>query len=215
MNDKLQTLVIVDDDEAVRDSLGALLEVHGFETTKFADATSFLNALPLATAHCLLLDVRMPDMSGLDVLKELPNRAPDLPVVIITGHGDVPMAVEALHAGAGDFIEKPFDEHKLLEAISRAVENRKANENAEAALPVDPELKAIFERLTPREMDVMRQLVIGHPNKIIAHNLGLSPRTVEIHRSRVLEKTQAQSLSHLVRMAIKGGLDPEMVSPSG
>jgi len=125
-------------------------------------------------------------------------------VIMVTGHGDVPLAVRAMRAGAVDFVEKPFEESRLLQSIEQAVKSA-----APAPVATDASLTARFARLTPREMDVMRQMVIGHPNKIIAYNLGLSPRTVEIHRGRVMQKAEAESLSHLVRMAIKAGHDPD------
>lgn len=207
MTDESQNIYILDDDEAVRESLAALLEIHGYNTRSFSTATAFLEILPAPEADCLLLDVRLPDMDGLEVLKKLSVQTPSLPVIMITGHGDVPMAVEALHAGASDFIEKPFDDHKLVDAMKKAIAAKLAN--VAGTIIADPGIRVVFDRLTPREFDVLHQMVIGHPNKIIAHNLGLSPRTVEIHRSRVLEKTEAQSLSHLVRMAVKAGLDPD------
>jgi len=200
-----RAIFVVDDDEAVRDSLDALLQSSGHATCLFATATEFLDVAGDAEPGCLLLDVRLPDADGLDVLQRLVGAGFRAPVIIITGHGDVPMAVRAMRNGATDFIEKPFDPDALLDAVGRALETRQqlGRTSAQAS-----EAMARFERLTPRETDVMRHLVIGQPNKIIAHELGVSPRTVEVHRARVMEKTGAESLSHLVRMAIAAGIEP-------
>lgn len=200
-----KTIYVVDDDEAVRDSLDALLQSSGHATSLFATATEFLDVAGDAEPGCLLLDVRLPDADGLDVLQRLVGAGFGAPIIIITGHGDVPMAVRAMRNGAMDFIEKPFDPNVLLDAVGRALEVRQEQSRTSAQAS---EAKARFERLTPRETDVMEQLVIGQPNKIIAYELGLSPRTVEVHRARVMEKTGAESLSHLVRMAIAAGIDP-------
>ncbi len=146
----------------------------------------------------------MPGLDGLAVLERMGAARAGVPVIMVTGHADVPVAVRAMQAGAVDFVEKPFEPDHLLSSIERALAAAPP-----APITVDPELRQRFAQLTPREIDVMRQLVIGHPNKIIGHNLGMSPRTVEIHRGRVMEKTGAESLSHLVRMAIKAGYDPD------
>jgi two-component system response regulator FixJ len=145
-------------------------------------------------------------MDGLTLLETMGTDRRGVPVIMVTGHGDVPLAVRAMQAGAVDFIEKPFEEARLLQGIEQAIASA-----ASAPVATDANLTAQFARLTPRETDVMRQMVIGHPNKIIAYNLGLSPRTVEIHRGRVMQKTGAESLSHLVRLAIKAGHDPDTV----
>jgi two-component system, LuxR family, response regulator FixJ len=138
------------------------------------------------------------------VLEQLAIAHGRVPVIMMTAHADVPMAVRAMQAGAADFVEKPFEEGRLVGSIERA-----SAAGGPAAPAPGPALRARFQQLTPRELDVMRQLVIGHPNKVIGHNLGMSPRTVEIHRGRVMEKTGAESLSHLVRMAIRAGFDPD------
>ena len=191
---------VLDDDDAVRDSLCALLDMAGYATEDFPTAKAFLDGFAGEAAICAFLDVRLPDGSGLDVSRALRKMAPGLPVVIMTGHADVPMAVEAMREGVCDFIEKPFEETRMLESLERA--QSQINPSA------DPDLAARFETLTPRETDVLHELIAGHPNKIIAHNLGLGPRTVEVHRSRVMKKTKSPSLSHLVRMAIEAGIDP-------
>jgi two-component system response regulator FixJ len=198
------TVYIVDDDAAVRESIDALLCSEGFVTAAFGSPREFLERFKPAGVACVLLDVRMPEMDGLAVLERLAPAGRGTPVIMITAHGDVPLAVRAMQAGAVDFVEKPFEKDRLIGSIRRATA---------AGLPsppaVDLALKARFEQLTPREMDVMRELVIGHPNKIIGRNLGMSPRTVEIHRGRIMEKTCAESLSHLVRMAMRAGFDPD------
>ena len=198
---------IVDDDEAVRDSLSNLLSVAGHANCAFASAAEFAERRADLDMGCLLLDVRLPDADGIDVLEDLIAKKFDTPVIIITGHGDVPMAVKAMKIGASDFIQKPFDVDALLKAVEQALENRTAMERTNARAE---EARAAFKALTPREADVMRELIIGRPNKIIAYELGLSPRTVEVHRARVMRKTGAQSLSHLVRMAISAGIDPQV-----
>lgn len=199
------TIFIVDDDPAVCESTEALVSTLGYPTVAFTSSGDFLERFDSAEAACVLLDVRMPGMDGLTLLERLGAACAGVPVIMVTGHADVPMAVRAMQAGAVDFVEKPFEPDRLLASIERAL----AGTPIPAAAPADPALRDRFAQLTPRETDVMRQLVIGHPNKIIAHKLGMSPRTVEIHRGRVMEKTGAESLSHLVRMALKAGYDPE------
>jgi two-component system response regulator FixJ len=198
---------VVDDDDAVRDSLEALLGASGFETVTHSDGPAFLSSYDPEITLCVLLDVRMPQMDGLEVQEWIAQRGDAPPIIIITGHGDVTMAVRAMKAGAFDFVEKPFNPRALVERVEAAVRwaaigraERQRTEEAHARLGA----------LTPREMDVLKQLLIGHPNKVIARELGLSPRTVEVHRARVMEKTGAESLSHLVRMAIAAGLDLEL-----
>ena len=198
-------IYVVDDDDAVRESLTALLESAGLTVEAHASGRKFLEALALARSGCLLLDVRMPDMGGLELQEILAARGISLPTVIITGHGDVPLAVKAMKAGAVDFIEKPFKDEVILDCIRRALalDERVRRQQSSAA-----EVRALMARLTPREREVLEQLVIGQSNKVIAFELGISPRTVEIHRARVMEKMRAQSLSHLVRMALVAGVEP-------
>lgn len=203
--DSKRKIYIVDDDEAVRDSLQILTESYDYETETFGSGTEFLASLDGVGAGCVLLDVRMPDIDGLEIQARLAEVNPALAVIIITGHGDVPMAVRAMKAGAFDFIEKPFTDDALIGSLRRAWD---ANQEA-AAQPDrngDSELLQRIDNLTPRERDVLNQLIIGRPNKIIAYELGISPRTVEVHRARVMDKMQAKSLSHLVRMALSAGL---------
>jgi two-component system response regulator FixJ len=199
------TVFIVDDDDAVRDSLGALVESAGLTAEPFASGIQFLDALGPERTGCVLLDVQMPDLGGLEIQERLAASQPALHVIIITGHGDVPLAVKAMKAGAVDFIEKPFDDGVLLDCVQRALAESQRGQAGEAAAAG---LEGLGQ-LTPRERDVLHQLIVGNPNKVIAYELGISPRTVEVHRARVMEKMQAKSLSHLVRMALAAGVDPE------
>ena len=197
------TIFIVDDDPAVCESTEALVSTLGHPTASFTSAADFLQSFDATRAGCVLLDVRMPGIDGLTLLERLGAGRAGVPVIMVTGHGDVPMAVRAMQRGAVDFVQKPYEPDRLLASIERALAGR------QSVAPPAPPLAQRFQQLTPRETDVMRQLVIGHPNKVIARNLGMSPRTVEIHRGRVMEKTGAESLSHLVRMALKAGFDPD------
>lgn len=201
---------IVDDDDAVRDSLEALVDSAGLAVESFSSGTMFLKAVAAERGGCVLLDVQMPDLGGLEIQARLAASHPDLRVIIVTGHGDVPLAVKAMKAGAFDFIEKPFDDEALLECVRRALAETgpAANRREQPADGAESGLSGLTQ-LTPRERDVLQQLIIGNPNKVIAYELGISPRTVEVHRARVMEKMQARNLSHLVRMALAAGLDPE------
>jgi two-component system response regulator FixJ len=207
MSNRPTRIFVVDDDAGVRESLEALLFSAGFETELYASAADFLDRFEPTDAACLLLDVRMPGMDGLTLLETLGAQRGGIPVVMMTAHGDVPMAVRAMRAGAADFVEKPFARDHLLDIIRRA--SSRAAPAVPAAQPIDPQLESRFAELTPRESEVMQRMVIGEPNKVIAHQLGISPRTVEVHRGRVMSKTGAKSLSHLVRMAIHAGLDTD------
>ncbi len=197
---------VVDDDEAVRDSLMALLDAVGLKAQAYGSAREFLDGYDSSQPGCLVLDVRMPGMSGLELQKKLAASQFRVPVIIITGHGDIPMAVEAMKAGAVDFIEKPFREDTLLDGIRRALAQCAPAPRGEAA---SAEHNERIAQLTPREREVLERLVIGEPNKVIAFGLGISPRTVEIHRARVMAKMEARSLSQLVRMALAAGIDPD------
>lgn len=195
---------IVDDDEAVRDSLGVLLETMGYAIRAFESGPDFLDNCTTLETACVLLDVRMPKMSGLEVQKRLTEIRPDLPVIIVTGHGDVPMAVQAMQAGAVDFIEKPFQEEALLASVENAANQAvRAHHQDE----IKAEIEVNMARLTPREREVFDQLVVGHANKVVARALDCSPRTVEIHRARILEKMEATSVAQLVRMALAVGME--------
>ncbi|WP_245637017.1 response regulator transcription factor [Azospirillum thiophilum] len=222
------TVFILDDDEPIRESLQILLECAGFRAESFATPVAFLESGAPSRPGCLLVDVRMPGMSGLEVQERLGRDGRDMPVIVMTGHGDVPLAVRAMKAGAVDFVEKPFEEDALLSAVrsalDHAAEARKGPAGQPAAAPeqpaaastaaaapspaVPPEILARLSALTPREHDVLRWLVAGKSNKVIAFELSISPRTVEIHRARVMEKMQADSLPSLVRMAIAAGVTP-------
>lgn len=199
------TVFVVDDDEAVRDSLDMLLAASGFTVETFASPKAFLASGAPRRPGCLIVDIRMPEMSGLEVQEHLNGAGHALPVVVITGHGDVPLAVRAMKAGAVDFVEKPFEEETILSAVRNALESMRPR----GTRSCPPELLSKLAVLTPRERDVLEGLVAGRPNKVIAHDLSISPRTVEIHRARVMEKMQADSLPHLVRMALEAGVVPK------
>ena len=194
---------VIDDDEAMRDSLSFLFRTANIKAETYDSADSFLGALPQLSVGCIVTDVRMPGLSGIDLLRQLQEREIALPVIVITGHGDVPLAVEAMKLGAADFLEKPFDDEILLSAVRSALSARASDQDRQA-------LKAAIEgrltSLSSRENDVLQGLIEGNPNKTIAYDLGISPRTVEIYRANVMTKMQASSLSELVRMAMIGGM---------
>jgi two-component system response regulator FixJ len=196
------TVFIVDDDEAVRDSLQILLETEGYRTEVFESAIAFLGAFPTVRQGCVVADVRMPDMTGLELQAALIERGLDVPIVIMTGHGDVPMAVRALKAGAIDFIEKPFTDELLLDSIGRAL----AAIDAPAQARERAAVAARLDTLTPRERAVLDRLVLGQAHKAIAIELGISVQTVDVHRVRLMTKLEVQSLSALVRVALAAGL---------
>ena len=189
---------IVDDDEAVRDSLRLLLYSVGIETVTYGSAADFLARCDCDRPGCLIVDVRMPGMSGLDLQKELAHRHVPLPVIVITAHGDTPMAVGALKAGAFDFIEKPYDDQNLIDSVLHAIDrgSRLWRDHERIA-----KARTDYESLTAREREVMALVVAGESSKSIAGHLGISPRTVEIHRARIMEKVNARGLADLVRMA--------------
>ena len=183
------TVFIVDDDSAVRDGLQALLEAKGFAVACYGSAEDFLADVDPASSGCIVADVRMPGMSGLDLQREVKRRALTLSIVVITGHGDVPLAVAALKAGAIDFLEKPFDADAIVASVEEALRRTKQAQPA-----IDrPALAARVRELTAREREVMDLVVAGHPNKVVAHRLGIAVRTVEIHRARVMDKTGART----------------------
>ena len=195
-------IYIVDDDEAVRDSLSLLMESAGHEVEAFELAWAALDRCRARRPDCILSDVRMPGMDGIEFQEKLTENGIDVPVVIMTGHGDVRLAVRAMKAGALDFIEKPFDDRAVLASMKEAIAKNAARQ---APRPLDAELAARLETLTAREREVLDLLVAGDPNKVIAYRLQISPRTVEIHRARVMEKMRAKSLPELVRMALELG----------
>ena len=190
---------VIDDDEAVRESIDFLLRAAGLSVRTYESATSFLEAAPKITAGCIITDVRMPGLSGIELLRRLQEMQIGLPVIVITGHGDVPLAVEAMKCGAVDFLEKPFDDDVLLASVRGALDRSEESASVEAERA---DIRARIAALTQRERDVLEGLVAGHPNKIIAFKLEISPRTVEIYRANLMTKMKAGSLSELVRMAL-------------
>ena len=194
---------VIDDDEALRESLAFLLETAHFEVRTYDSALRFLEALRHADPGCIITDVRMPGMTGLELLRQLANLESTFAVIVITGHGDIPLAVEAMKLGAVDFLEKPFDDNALIAAVRSALSRR------ERDLERDSEKLEIHSRiaaLSNRERQVLEGLVAGHANKTIAFDLGISPRTVEIYRANLMTKMQASSLSDLVRMTLMAGM---------
>jgi len=193
---------LIDDDEAIRTSLSFLLEMNDLPARTYASALDFLEVAGTLSAGCIVTDVRMPEMSGLELVRRLKERGFNLPVVVITGHGDVPLAVEAMRAGVVDFIEKPFDDDVLLRSIRMALD-------AKAETDVHAQERTRFEQvlatLSGREKDVLRGVVAGKMNKVIAYELGISQRTVEVYRANVMSKTHANGLSELVRIALLAG----------
>jgi two-component system, LuxR family, response regulator FixJ len=191
---------VIDDDDAMRESLKFLLESADFEVCVYDSAAAFLEKGANLAGGCIVTDVRMPGMSGLDLTRHLKASGISAPIVMITGHGDVPLAVESMKAGVTDFLEKPFDDEALLRAIKSAIAQHRPGAQA------DPSpFKALLAHLSPREIDVLRGVVDGKANKVIAYDLGISPRTVEVYRANVMTKTGASSLAELVRMAMLTG----------
>jgi two-component system response regulator FixJ len=204
MKEKPATVFVVDDDEAVRTSLRLLLKSVGLPVETYAAAQEFLDQFDPDRAGCLVLDIRMPGISGLELQQNLNEQHSIMPIVFITGHGDVPMAVEAMQAGAVDFIQKPFRDQDLIDRINRALEKDREMRNA---LRERDEIRRRMSQLTPREREVLELVTQGKANKVIAGDLNVSQRTVEIHRARVMEKMGANSLAHLVRMVIEAHRD--------
>lgn len=197
---------IVDDDDAVRDSLSVLLEAIGHRVRTFGMARDFLDSAPSLAVGCLIADIRMPEMDGLELQKALSERSLNFPMIVITGHGDVPLAVRAMKAGALDFIEKPFATPTILASVEAALARIAS---AELNNPVAQAAQTKLDLLSPREREVLEGLLAGLPNKTIAYDLAISPRTVEIHRARVMDKMGARSLSELIRLALAAGLEPK------
>lgn len=196
------TVFVVDDDRAVRDSLRWLIESIGMKVETFDSATDFLKVYDPERPGCIVLDVRMPGMSGLELHERLRQHDYNVPVIFITGHGDVPMAVRAMKAGAVDFVSKPFNDQALLDRVQQAIDRDRKNrvQRAEQA-----EIHSRWMRLTPREREVMEMVITGHSNKSIAARLGVSSKTVEAHRAKFMEKMRANSLPDLMRLTLTSG----------
>jgi len=199
MQPQAPTVFVVDDDEGVRNSLRFLLKSVGLATRALGSASEFLDGYKASQPGCLVLDVRMPGMSGLELQQQLNLRGAVIPVIFITGHGDIPMAVEAMQQGAFDFLQKPFRDQDLIDRIQRALERDARNR---ASLEQHTRIRERLDSLTPREREVLALMTRGKPNKVMAAELGVSQRTVEIHRARVMEKSGAASLAQLVRMVM-------------
>jgi len=198
-----QIVYVIDDDEAVRQSLEFLLKTSGITVLEFESAKVFLERLPHIKSGCIITDVRMPEITGIDLLRRMRDSGADIPVIVITGHGDVSLAVEAMKVGAVDFLEKPFDDETLLSSVRSAL--RKGADTARRKAEVS-EINERLAALSNRERQVLEGLVAGKANKVIAFDLGISARTVEIYRANVMTKMSANSLSDLVRMAMTAGI---------
>lgn len=193
---------LVDDDEAIRHSASFMLRHAGFRVITYPDGVAFLEQVATAERGCILLDVQMPRMDGLEVQETLKERGVAMPVIVLTGHGDVAVAVRAMKAGAVDFVEKPYAKQTLIDALSRAFDRLEARRKQDV---LGEEARGLIERLTARERDVLVGLVDGQTNKVIAEKLDISPRTVEIHRANLMEKMEAPSLSTVLRIAFAAG----------
>lgn len=202
MSDKT-VIHVIDDDTAMRESLAFLLDVNGYKPRVHESAGAFLNEAIADTPCCIVSDIRMPGMNGIELVRKLKSQGSMCPVILITGHGDVALAVEAMKAGAVDFIEKPFDDEILLNAIRSALA---ARPDAAVESSARKEAEARLAELSPRERDVLQGLVAGKINKVIAHDLSISPRTVEVYRANLMAKTGARSMSELMRIALAAGL---------
>jgi len=194
---------VIDDDEAMRQSLAFLLGTVGMEVQTYESAMAFLAVAPEIKSGCIITDVRMPEVSGLDLLRRVRELELGIPVIMITGHGDVPLAVEAMKIGALDFLEKPFDDEVLLASVRSALNQLDQDQRRQTERS---DIQGRLETLSNRERDVLQGLVAGHANKQIAYDLGISPRTIEIYRANLMTKMQASSLSNLVRMALIAGI---------
>jgi len=194
---------VIDDDEAMRDSLNFLLDAANYEVTLFDSAVKFLDAVPGLEFGCVVSDVRMPGLDGMELLKRMKAAHSAFPIVIMTGHGDVPLAVEAMKLGAVDFLEKPFEDDRLIAMIEMAIQQAEPAARSEA---LAQDIAARVASLSPRERQVMNGLIAGLSNKLIARDYDISPRTIEVYRANVMTKMQANSLSELVRLAMRAGL---------
>ena len=203
MTSEKATVHVIDDDDASRQSLAFLLQTAEIAVETYPSAAAFLDCIAGVGASCIITDVRMPGMSGIDLLRRLKDLKVDAPVIVITGHGDIALAVEAMKIGAADFLEKPFDDEVLLASVRSALRQHDADERRNAGRA---EIESRLTALSNRERDVLTGLVAGRANKQIAYELGISPRTVEIYRANLMNKMQAGSLSDLVRMALVAGM---------
>jgi two-component system, LuxR family, response regulator FixJ len=194
---------VIDDDEAMRDSLSFLLSAAEFNVTLFETALNFLDALPGLAFGCVVSDVRMPGLDGIELLKRMKAGHCSFPVIIMTGHGDIPLAVEAMKLGAMDFLEKPFEDDRLISMIDAAIRQAEPAARSEA---VTADIASRIATLSPRERQVMEGLIAGLSNKLIAREYDISPRTIEVYRANVMTKMQANSLSELVRLAMRAGI---------
>ncbi len=209
MSENEAIIHVIDDDEAVRESLSFLLMTAGYTVRAHASAHAFLEAAPSdadTSMSCIITDVRMPGMNGIELLRLLKQKTPSTPVIVVTGHGDVPLAVEAMKLGATDFLEKPFDDVAILDTVGSALARRREVHQQHS---VRDEVAERLTTLSHRERQVLECLVVGLANKMIASDLGISPRTVEVYRANVMTKMKAQSLSELVRMALLAGISPQ------
>lgn len=196
-------IYVIDDDDAMRDSLNFLLDSSGYSVTLFDDAQRFMEALPGLAFGCVVSDVRMPGIDGIELLKRMKAQHSPFPILIMTGHGDVPLAVEAMKLGAVDFLEKPFEDDRLIAMIEAAIRQAEPAAKSEA---IAQDVAARVASLSPRERQVMEGLVAGLSNKLIARDYDISPRTIEVYRANVMTKMQAGSLSELVRLAMRAGM---------
>lgn len=203
MNAGESTVYVVDDEASVRKSLRRLLTAAGYRVETFASAPEFMQRPADDTLACLVLDVQMPELSGIDLQQVLADTRRILPIIFITGHGDIPTSVRAMKAGATDFLSKPFDEKDLLKAIERALEQARQQSLERAA---GDEVRRRLATLTPREHEVLMQVLTGHLNKQIAATLGAAEKTIKVHRGRVMQKMQVQSVADLVRLCEKAGI---------
>jgi two-component system response regulator FixJ len=196
-------IYVIDDDAAMRDSLNFLLDSAGFGVTLFDNAKDFLDALPGLAFGCVVSDIRMPGLDGIELLKRMKAQSSPFPILIMTGHGDVPLAVEAMKLGAVDFLEKPFEDDRLTTMIESAIRQADTAARSEA---IAQDIAARIASLSPRERQVMEGLIAGLSNKLIAREYDISPRTIEVYRANVMTKMQANSLSELVRLAMRAGM---------
>ena len=206
MPDPEPTIFVVDDDDSIRRALSRLIRTWGYEVASFADAGSFLEAPRSEHASCAILDVHMPALNGLELQAEMAKRGRELPIVFLTGHGDIPKAVRAMQGGAVDFLQKPAPEADLRSAVERALDRSIAARDEEQALE---DAQRRLAKLTPRELETLRGVISGAPNKVIAYSLGITERTVKAHRQQVMEKMGVRSVAELVRLVEPLGVEPD------